>query len=60
MTKRVRALALGFDNLCLREPGDEFDMPDSAKGPWFEDVGKGRRFASLVDQKAEEKEDAQG
>ena len=43
MTKRVRATATGFDNLCLREPGDEFDMPDTAQAPWFEDVNKPRK-----------------
>lgn len=37
-TKRVRALETGFDNLSIREPGDEFDMPADAKAPWFEDV----------------------
>lgn len=53
MTKRVRALATGFDNLCIREPGDEFDMPDNAKAFWFEDVSKGRRGAVLVEEKIE-------
>lgn len=36
--KRVRALELGYDNITLREPGDEFDMPDDAKAPWFVDA----------------------
>lgn len=26
---KVRALEAGYDNLCLRLPGDEFDMPDT-------------------------------
>lgn len=27
---QVRALEKGFDNLCVREPGDLFEMPDDA------------------------------
>jgi hypothetical protein len=27
---RVRAIERGFDNLIVREPGDEFDMPDDS------------------------------
>ena len=25
---RVRAIERGYDNICVREPGDIFDMPD--------------------------------
>lgn len=38
---RVRAIERGFDNLCIREPGEEFDMPEGTKpAPWFEPVDK--------------------
>lgn len=33
---RVIATAVGFDGTELRNPGDEFEMPDGAKGSWFE------------------------
>lgn len=32
---RVRAIAEGYDNVAVRQPGDEFDLPDGAKGKWF-------------------------
>lgn len=32
---RVIATARGYDNLKTREEGEEFDMPDGAKGSWF-------------------------
>jgi hypothetical protein len=32
---RVIATARGYDNITTREIGDEFDMPDDAKGSWF-------------------------
>lgn len=35
---RVRALERGYDNVAVREPGDEFEMPEGASGPWFEPV----------------------
>jgi len=35
---RVRAIETGFDNLAIREPGDEFEMPDGSSAPWFEPV----------------------
>lgn len=35
---RVRALETGFDNLAIREPGDEFEMPDGSEAHWFEPV----------------------
>lgn len=33
---RVTATAVGYDGRMLRQPGDEFSMPDGAKGSWFE------------------------
>lgn len=33
---KVIATKKGFDGKVLREPGDVFDMPDGAKGSWFE------------------------
>ena len=35
---RVRAIETGFDNLAIRNPGDEFDMPDGSEAAWFEPV----------------------
>lgn len=38
---RVIATAKGYDNVCIRDPGDEFDMPDDTKiepGCWFKAV----------------------
>ena len=35
---KVRATAVGYDNIALRQPGDEFDMPDGSKAPWFVEV----------------------
>lgn len=32
---RVTATALGYDGRALRQPGDEFDMPEGSKGSWF-------------------------
>lgn len=37
---RVIANATGFDNLAIREPGEEFDMPDDAEAHWFDPVDK--------------------
>lgn len=36
--KRVRANAEGYDNITIRVEGEEFDMPDDATAPWFDDV----------------------
>jgi hypothetical protein len=30
---RVIATATGYDGVCLREPGDEFDMPNGSCDP---------------------------
>lgn len=35
---RVIATALGFDGRDLRQAGEEFDMPEGAKGSWFDPV----------------------
>ena len=35
---RVTAIKEGFDGQAIRRPGDEFDVPDGAKGSWFEPV----------------------
>lgn len=39
---KVVALEIGFDNVALRQPGDQFDLPDEfvlRGGPaWFEPV----------------------
>lgn len=32
---KVIATAMGFDGKQIRNPGDEFDMPDESKGSWF-------------------------
>jgi predicted NUDIX family NTP pyrophosphohydrolase len=37
---RVIATNVGYDNIKLREPGEEFEMPDGAKGSWFVPVGE--------------------
>ncbi|WP_422096890.1 hypothetical protein [Variovorax sp.] len=40
MSKTVRVIATetGYDGSKLREPGEEFDMPEDATGTWFEPV----------------------
>ncbi len=45
---RVRATATGFDNIAVREVGDEFDMPDGSTAPWFEPVKKVRKSADAA------------
>lgn len=35
---RVRALETGYDNVAVREPGDEFEMPEGSSAHWFEPV----------------------
>lgn len=35
---RVVATAVGYDGRGIRQPGDEFDMPDDARGSWFKPV----------------------
>lgn len=39
---RLRAVRLGFDGMCRRREGDEFDWPDDRKVPsWAEQVEGG-------------------
>jgi hypothetical protein len=57
---RVIATAQGFDNIQLREVGEEFEMPEGATGSWFKPVkpaevkpepkgkGKGEQSADLA------------
>ena len=35
---KVIATAIGYDNLAVRQVGDEFDMPDGSTAPWFKPV----------------------
>lgn len=35
---KVIATAEGYDNLAVRKPGDEFEMPDGSTAPWFTPV----------------------
>lgn len=35
---RVVSTAIGFDNIVVRQPGEEFDMPEGSKGSWFKPV----------------------
>lgn len=39
---RVIATKRGYDGVVVREEGAEFDMPDGAKGSWFDPVKEGR------------------
>lgn len=47
----VIAIAEGFDGTCLRQPGEQFEMPEGSKGSWFYPAGspppkaRGRRGA---------------
>lgn len=62
---RVRAIDTGYDNVLVREPGDEFDMPADAFGPWFEpiDPDDKARTAKLAEadaaKRAKERKDAE-
>lgn len=55
---RVRAKARGFDGLCRREVGDEFDLPDTTKlepeNDWFVVIGKQDRKAQFKKGKGDE------
>lgn len=42
---RVRAIREGYLG-CFRKPGEEFDVPDGAKGTWFEEAKDGEAQAS--------------
>ena len=37
---RVKATGIGYDNVAVRNPGEEFDMPDGSTGSWFVPVEK--------------------
>lgn len=37
---RVIATAVGYDGICIRHPGEEFDMPEDAAGSWFRPKGR--------------------
>lgn len=51
---RVVATAVGFDGKTLRQPGEEFDLPDDAgPGDWFKKVEKRRK-------RGDQPDDAQG
>lgn len=32
---KVRATKQGYDGVTIRQEGDEFELPDGAKGSWF-------------------------
>lgn len=55
-TIRVRALEIGFDNLVLREPGDEFEMPKGSKAHWFEEI-KLAKGSKAPDEQADDSKD---
>lgn len=38
---KVIAIAEGYDNVKVRQPGEVFDMPDGATGEWFKPVDQG-------------------
>lgn len=48
---KVIALQRGYDNVAVREEGEEFDMPKGAKGTWFKPVEQkpARRGAADAD-----------
>lgn len=51
---RVVAIAVGFDGKTLRQPGDEFDLPDDAgPGDWFKKIEPKKR------KKGDQPDDAQ-
>lgn len=49
---RVRANSIGFDNLAIREAGDEFDMPDGSTAPWFDSIEPAKKRKSAQDDPA--------
>jgi hypothetical protein len=40
---RVVAIKEGYDNIKLREVGEEFEMPEGAKGSWFVPVADAKK-----------------
>lgn len=47
---KVIATARGFDNVAVREIGDEFDVPEGSKGSWFKAVGKPGKKSEQVEK----------
>lgn len=47
-TRLVRATKRGFDNVTLREPGEEF-MFSGPPGSWFEDVPAKQQRSNVND-----------
>lgn len=43
---RVKATAVGYDNVAVRNPGDEFDMPDGVYAPWYEPLDAAHKAKS--------------
>jgi hypothetical protein len=39
---RVRAIEVGYDNVTVRQLGEEFEMPAGAEAPWFEPLQQQR------------------
>lgn len=49
---KVIATKVGFDGKRVRQPGDEFDMPEGSKGSWFvpaDDKAKGKKAAGKTE-----------
>jgi len=53
---KVIATRRGHDGVVVREEGEEFDMPDGAKGSWFLPVEPAKP-AAKVKPKADPKAD---
>ena len=39
--QQVIAVAVGFDGIVVRNPGDAFDMPDGVTADWFRSADQG-------------------
>lgn len=48
---RVIATQRGYDNLALREEGEEFDMPDGSEAHWFKPVPEQPAPEEVADKK---------
>ena len=55
---KVIATKRGFDNVTIREEGDEFDMPNGSKGSWFKPVGKPDKKSEQVEKTEADKTEA--
>lgn len=52
---KVIATKQGWDGKAIRNPGDEFDMPDGSKASWFANVDKPKADKPKADkQKADD------